>query len=100
MEKHLPSGGFSFKFETYDMRDASSIIIINELTKRGAKIKAYDSKAMDEVKEFRSPDFDEMKQRLKNSIIFDGGSRYNIEKIKKGLSIIRLRCQKTIRTFK
>ena len=55
---------------------------------------------MDEIKEFRGPDFDEMKQRLKNSIIFDGGSRYNIEKIKKGLSIIRLRCQKTIRTFK
>ena len=47
------------------MREVSSIIIINELTKRGAKIKAYDPKAMDEVKEFRSPDFDEMKQRLK-----------------------------------
>ena len=108
--------GLSFKPETDDMREASSITIINELTKRGAKIKAYDPKAMDEAKEFylkdnpnveytqskydalngadamllvtewkefRSPDFDEMKQRLKNPIIFDGRNQYNIEKMKK-----------------
>jgi len=106
--------GLSFKPETDDMREASSITIINELTKRGAKIKAYDPKAMDEAKEFylkdnpnveytqskydalndadamllvtewkefRSPDFDEMKQRLKNPIIFDGRNQYNIEKM-------------------
>ncbi|SFP25263.1 UDP-glucose dehydrogenase family protein [Hydrogenimonas thermophila] len=108
--------GLSFKPETDDMREASSITIINELTKRGAKIKAYDPKAMDEAKEFylkdnpnveytkskydalndadamllvtewkefRSPDFDEMKQRLKNPIIFDGRNQYNIEKMNK-----------------
>ena len=107
--------GLSFKPETDDMREASSITIINELTKRGAKIKAYDPKAMDEAKEFylkdnpnveytqskydalngadamllitewkefRSPDFDEMKQRLKNPIIFDGRNQYKIEKMK------------------
>ena len=34
------------------MREATSIIVINELTKRGAKIKAYDPKAMHEAKEF------------------------------------------------
>ncbi|RUM45996.1 MAG: UDP-glucose 6-dehydrogenase [Hydrogenimonas sp.] len=108
--------GLSFKPETDDMREASSITIINELTKRGAKIKAYDPKAMDEAKsfylkdnpnveytkskydaldgadamllvtewkEFRSPDFNEMKQRLKNPIIFDGRNQYNIEKMRK-----------------
>jgi len=108
--------GLSFKPETDDMREASSITIINELTKRGAKIKAYDPKAVDEAKEFylkdnpnieytqskydalndadamllvtewkefRSPDFDEMKQRLKKPIIFDGRNQYNIDKMNK-----------------
>jgi len=41
--------GLSFKPETDDMREASSITIINELTKRGAKIVAYDPKARDEA---------------------------------------------------
>jgi UDPglucose 6-dehydrogenase len=35
-----------------------------------------------EWKEFRSPDFDEMKKRLKNPIIFDGRNQYNKEKLK------------------
>lgn len=42
--------GLSFKPNTDDMREASSIAIINELTKRGARIRAYDPKAMDEAK--------------------------------------------------
>lgn len=42
--------GLSFKPKTDDMREASSIVIINELTKRGAKIVAYDPKATDEAK--------------------------------------------------
>ncbi|WP_200763544.1 UDP-glucose dehydrogenase family protein [Nitrosophilus alvini] len=106
--------GLSFKPETDDMREAPSITIINELTKRGAKIKAYDPKAMEEAKnfylkdnknieytenkydtlnkadamllitewkEFRSPDFYEIKKRLKNPIIFDGRNQYNKDKL-------------------
>ena len=42
--------GLAFKPGTDDMREASSITIINELTKRGAKIQAYDPKAVDEAK--------------------------------------------------
>ncbi len=102
--------GLAFKPETDDMREASSIVVINELTKRGAKIRAYDPKAIKEAKEFylkdnknieyfnskytvlsnsdalilltewkefRSPDFEEIKKRLKNPIIFDGRNQYN-----------------------
>jgi UDPglucose 6-dehydrogenase len=102
--------GLSFKPETDDMRDAASITVIKELTKRGAKIQAYDPKAIQEAKtlylkgnsrvsyasskytalqnadalilltewkEFRSPDFEELKSQLKNPIIFDGRNQYN-----------------------
>ncbi len=43
--------GLSFKPETDDMREATSITVINELTQRGAIIKAYDPKAVHEAKE-------------------------------------------------
>ncbi|GGH01738.1 UDP-glucose 6-dehydrogenase [Polaribacter pacificus] len=102
--------GLSFKPETDDMRDSPAIYIINELVKRGAKIRAYDPKAMKEAqefylknvnnieyfdskyealqrgdalilltewKEFRSPDFSEIKKQLKRYIIFDGRNQYN-----------------------
>ena len=101
--------GLSFKPDTDDMREASAITIINDLTAVGAKIKAYDPKAMDEAKkcylkdnanveyvehkydalhgadalilvtewkEFRSPDFDEIKGALKSPVIFDGRNIY------------------------
>jgi UDPglucose 6-dehydrogenase len=42
--------GLSFKPETDDMRCSSAITIIDELTKKGAKVKVYDPKAMEEAK--------------------------------------------------
>lgn len=103
--------GLTFKPETDDMREASSIVIINELIDLGAKINAYDPKSMEidkkyyfndsrikfmdnkyavlddvdalvlitEWKEFRSPDFDKMSERIKRKIIFDGRNQYNQE---------------------
>ena len=92
------------------MREAPAIYVIKELVKRGAKIKAYDPKAMHEAKtfylkdlerieyfeskyeilknsdalilltewkEFRSPDFEEIKIQLKTPVIFDGRNQYN-----------------------
>ena len=102
--------GLAFKPGTDDMREAPAIYVINELVKRGAKINAYDPKAINEAKqhylkgiknieyfdfkydvlinsdalvlltewkEFRSPDFEEIKSKLKNPIIFDGRNQYN-----------------------
>ena len=44
--------GLAFKPGTDDMREAPSIYVIKELVKRGAKIKAYDPKAVNEAKEY------------------------------------------------
>lgn len=44
--------GLAFKPNTDDMRCAASITVIEELTARGARIKAYDPKAMEEAKGF------------------------------------------------
>jgi len=44
--------GLAFKPETDDMREASSITIINDLTNRGAKVVAYDPKARHEAETF------------------------------------------------
>lgn len=42
--------GLSFKPNTNDMRESSSVYIINELLKSGARIRAYDPAAMEEAK--------------------------------------------------
>jgi UDPglucose 6-dehydrogenase len=102
--------GLAFKPGTDDMREAPATYVVKELTRRGAKVQAYDPKAMTEAqehylkgennvqyfdtkyevvkdadalilltewKEFRSPDFEEIKQLLKHPIIFDGRNQYN-----------------------
>jgi UDPglucose 6-dehydrogenase len=44
--------GLAFKPETDDMREASAITIINNLTDKGAKVVAYDPKARHEAENF------------------------------------------------
>lgn len=44
--------GLAFKPGTDDMREAPAIYVVKELVKRGAKIQAYDPKAMEEAKAF------------------------------------------------
>ncbi|TAK94926.1 hypothetical protein EPO05_05605 [Patescibacteria group bacterium] len=43
--------GLAFKANTNDMRESASITIVNELTKRGAKVLAYDPLAVHEAQE-------------------------------------------------
>ena len=42
--------GLAFKPNTNDVREAPSLVIISELIKRGAKVKVYDSKAVETFK--------------------------------------------------
>lgn len=104
--------GLAFKPRTNDMREAPAITIINALLEKGAKIRAYDPKAMEMAKtifgdkiyyasnsyealegadslllltewnEFRRPDFDRIKTLLKKAIIFDGRNQYEQNRMK------------------
>ncbi len=44
--------GLAFKPETDDMREAPAIYIIKDLVARGAKVQAFDPKAMEEAQHF------------------------------------------------
>lgn len=60
--------GLAFKPETDDMREASSITIINDLTAKGAKIVAYDPKARFEAEHIYLKD---------NSSVYYVNSKYD-----------------------
>ena len=113
--------GLAFKPNTNDMREAPSITIINALLEKGAAVKAYDPKAIESAKaifgnrityanssydtlentdalllltewnEFRRPDFNRVRDLLRDKIIFDGRNiydRYILEE--RGIKYIRM----------
>jgi len=111
-DKIIAIWGLSFKPNTDDMREAPSVIIINNLLKRGAKIKVYDPVSMHNAKkefgnrvsygkdnytvlkdadalvvvtewnEFRRPNFEKMLKLMKSPVIFDGRNIYTPHKLK------------------
>jgi UDPglucose 6-dehydrogenase len=98
--------GLAFKPRTDDMREAPSIVIIEELLRRGAHVEAHDPEALEEARkvfgdriryhrvnydalegadallivtdwnEFRRPDFPRMRQLMKHPVVFDGRNLY------------------------
>ncbi|MEA3156262.1 MAG: UDPglucose 6-dehydrogenase [Betaproteobacteria bacterium] len=104
--------GLSFKPNTDDVREASSLTMIALLVQAGARVRAYDPIAAENIrklvspawtenrqlnfcddqyealegadalllvtewKQFRNPDFDLMKRKLRAAVIFDGRNQY------------------------
>lgn len=106
--KKIALWGLAFKPDTDDIREAPALYMIEELTKAGAKVTAYDPEAMENVKGvmgdkisyaqneyealqdadallictewgvFRNPDFNKMKSLMKDAVIFDGRNLFEI----------------------
>ena len=110
--KHFTVWGLAFKPNTDDMREAPSVIIIKKLLSHGATVSAYDPAANETAKfylqdtieyctneydalanadalliftewsEFRNPDFEIVRSKLKQPVIFDGRNIFDPEKMK------------------
>ncbi len=100
--------GLSFKPRTDDLREAPSLTVLNALLDAGAHIAAHDPRALDNARrlfgdriryeddpyealrdadalliltewtEFRSPDFEMVRSRLRQPVIFDGRNLYDL----------------------
>jgi UDPglucose 6-dehydrogenase len=109
--KHFAMWGLAFKPETDDIREAPALYIIDELLKEGATISVFDPEGMKNVKAivgdkitygadqyevlkdadallivtewslFRTPDFAQVSELLKNKVIFDGRNLYDLQKM-------------------
>jgi UDPglucose 6-dehydrogenase len=105
----LAMWGLAFKPRTDDIREAPALVLIDHMLAAGCKLQVHDPEAMKNVQQlygdklryantpldalegadalcintewsdFRNPDFEEMKRRLRLPIIFDGRNLYEPE---------------------
>ena len=109
--KTIAVWGLSFKPETDDMREATSLVTIDLLLKAGCKVRVFDPVAMDECKRrlgdvveyakdmydavldadamlmltewklFRLPSWGVMKKTMRNALVIDGRNIYDAEEL-------------------
>ncbi|MCB9770872.1 MAG: UDP-glucose/GDP-mannose dehydrogenase family protein [Candidatus Omnitrophica bacterium] len=111
-DRKIAVWGLAFKPKTDDMREAPALTLIEKLLNEGCRVSAYDPEAManarnilgdriefvernydacegadglaivTEWNEFRRPDFERLKDLLKERVIFDGRNLFNPERVR------------------
>lgn len=109
--KNIAVWGLAFKPETDDIREAPALYMIDNLLELGCNISAFDPEAMPNVRRklgnkinygksmydvlenadaivictewsiFRTPDFEQMKTKMKENVIFDGRNLYDVKDV-------------------
>ena len=109
--KKIAVWGLAFKPDTDDIREAPALVIIKDVLAAGASVSAFDPEAMNNVKKtmgevihyandpydclqdadalliatewslFRTPDFERMKQLMKQRVVFDGRNLYDLQRM-------------------
>jgi UDPglucose 6-dehydrogenase len=109
--KKIAMWGLAFKPDTDDIREAPALYMIEELTKAGAEVTAFDPEAMKNVRNligdkinyasseyealenadalvictewgiFRNPDFKRVSELLRDKVIFDGRNLFDLEEM-------------------